>query len=630
MTKTLSPTLAFGGASGQVACSVARSLGINRIFIHKYASILSAYGMGLANVVNEQQEPSSILFKEENYEKIDERIDHLKSLSRKRLIDQGFTDKQIEYELYLNLRYDKTDFAIMVKPYATAWSAPYCSQCNFEKAFVDRYRREFGFTMHDHDVLVDDIRIRGIGKSHFVEEAEDDREMLANSNDIPSPDSLTDVYFEEVGYQKTAVYKTEQLKPGNLVDGPCIVIDDNSTILVEPGCTLEVTKRGNFLIKILQNIKQNISTEMDPIQLSIFSHRFMSIAEQMGRVLQRTAISTNIKERLDFSCALFNEEGNLVSSAPHIPVHLGSMQEAVVNEINYFKDNLKPGDVMLTNHPSAGGTHLPDLTVITPVFYRNLSDPVFYVASRGHHTDVGGLTPGSMPPNSTCLIEEGATFKCFKLIDQGVFQEQKVVDAFMAPGKIEGLSGCRTLNDNLNDLKAQIAANQKGTMLINELIDYYGLDVVQAYMRYIQENAAKSVRETFQNIVAKFNQNKSSTTVSNRSSLYKSGPENSDKYLVLNAEDYMDDGTAICLQVTIDKEDYSAKFDFSGTGLQVLGNCNAPKAVTLSAIIYTLRCMVSHDIPLNQGCLKNVKVEIPNNCILNPSPEGRRLLKAFI
>lgn len=232
-----------------------------------------------------------------------------------------------------------------------------------------------------------------------------------------------------------------------------------------------------------------------------------------------------------------------------------------------------------------------------------------------------------MPPNSTSLFEEGATFRCFKLIDQGAFQEQKVVDAFMAPGKIPGLSGCRTLKDNLNDLKAQIAANQKGTMLINELIDYYGLDVVQAYMRYIQENAAKSVRETFQNIVAKCGQTKA---VSNRGSLYKSSQENSDKYLVLKAEDYMDDGTAICLQVTIDKEDYSAKFDFSGTGLQVLGNCNAPKAVTLSAIIYTLRCMVSHDIPLNQGCLKNVKVEIPNNCILNPSPEGKLFERIFV
>lgn len=204
----------------------------------------------------------------------------------------------------------------MTSPHTTSREAPYCSTCNFEKAFVDRYKREFGFTYENEqiEILVDDVRVRGIGKSHVDDEVDDGPEVLSNSNDIPKPDSLTDVYFEEVGYQKTAVYKTEQLKPGNLVDGPCILIDDNSTILVEPGCTLEVTKRGNFLIKIVEISRPNISTELDAIQLSIFSHRFMSIAEQMGRVLQRTACSTNIKERLDFSCALFNEEGNLVSS----------------------------------------------------------------------------------------------------------------------------------------------------------------------------------------------------------------------------------------------------------------------------------------------------------------------------
>lgn len=232
--------------------SIARNLGINRVFIHKYSSILSAYGMGLANVVNEQQEPSSIVFKEESYEKIDERIDYLKEQSRKKLLDQGFTDEQIDYELYLNMRYDKTDFAIMVKPYVTSKSAPYCAQSNFEKAFIDRYRREFGFTMYEHAVLVDDIRVRGVGKSHFNEEIENDKEIQPNLNGTPSPDSMTDVYFEELGYQKTAVYKTNQLIPGNLIDGPSIVINDNSTILVEPGCTLEITKRGNMLIRILQ------------------------------------------------------------------------------------------------------------------------------------------------------------------------------------------------------------------------------------------------------------------------------------------------------------------------------------------------------------------------------------------
>lgn len=231
-----------------------------------------------------------------------------------------------------------------------------------------------------------------------------------------------------------------------------------------------------------------------------------------------------------------------------------------------------------------------------------------------------------MPPNSHCLIEEGATFIHFKLIEQGVFQEQKVIDAFMAPAKVPGLSGCRTLKDNLNDLKAQIAANQKGCMLTNELIDYYGLDVVQAYMGYIQENASKCVKETLRKVVENAGQYPKNAEKSNRNSLYnKVNQDNADKYLTLDATDFMDDGTPVCLKITIDKEDYSAKFDFSGTGLQVLGNCNAPKSVTYSAIIYALRCMVTHDIPLNQGCLQNIKVEIPNNCILNPSEEGALL-----
>jgi len=537
---------------------------------------------------------------------------------------------KIDYELYLNLRYDKTDFAIMVKPFEYTKSAPYCSQCNFEKAFIERYKREFGFTMHDRDIFVDDIRVRGIGKSDFSEDVNNcsvnDSELQNNGKqlEVPTPDSFTDCYFEEVGYQKTSVYQFTKLKPGNLIDGPAIIVDENSTILVEPGCMLEVTKNGNLLIKILQNIKQTVTTELDAIQLSIFSHRFMSIAEQMGRVLQRTAISTNIKERLDFSCALFDEDGKLCSNAPHLPVHLGSMQEAVRFEVEYFKskNNLNPGDVLLTNHPSAGGTHLPDLTVVTPVFYRNVSQPVFYVASRGHHSDVGGLTPGSMPANSTCLIEEGTTFKSFKLVEKGIFQEEKVIEAFMEPAKIPGLSGCRTLKDNLSDLKAQIAANQKGSILVNELIDYYGLDVVQAYMKYIQENAAKSVKEMLENFVRNAGQLKNHQNLDKRNLLYKLNKENSEKYLTLFAEDFMDDGTSIKLEVTIDKEDYSAKFDFTGTGLQVVGNCNAPKAITYSAIIYTLRCMIPHEIPLNQGCLKNIEVVVPNNSILNPSAES--------
>ena len=409
----------FGGAGAQHACSVARNLGINKVFIHKYAGILSAYGMGLANVVNEQQEPCSLGFAEDNYSKIDQRFEHLKALSRKKLIEQGFTDANIDYELYLNLRYDKTDFALMVKPSHTIppsvsvciqqtngtttnghdQQLGYCERGDFRSSFIARYRREFGFTMSSEQlILVDDIRVRGIGLSDLQETelTEQSETKIVSPSTLPAPDSIVQCYFEQQGYQNTAVFKLRQLSSGHSIHGPCIVIDDNSTILVEPGCVLEITRLGNILIRILQNVQLSVGTELDAIQLSIFSHRFMSIAEQMGRVLQRTSISTNIKERLDFSCALFNESGYLVSNAPHIPVHLGSMQEAVKYQIEYFGDDLCEGDVLLTNHPDAGGTHLPDLTVITPVFYRGASKPVFFVASRGHHADIGGLTPGNI------------------------------------------------------------------------------------------------------------------------------------------------------------------------------------------------------------------------------------------
>ncbi|XP_014118520.1 PREDICTED: 5-oxoprolinase-like, partial [Pseudopodoces humilis] len=318
---------------------------------------------------------------------------------------------------------------------------------------------------------------------------------------------------------------------------------------------------------------------------------------QMGRVLQRTAISTNIKERLDFSCALFGPGGGLVSNAPHIPVHLGAMQEAVQFQIRNLGPELGEGDVILSNHPRAGGSHLPDLTVITPVFWPGVSGPVFFVASRGHHADVGGSSPGSMPPNSTSLSQEGATFVSFKLVTGGHFQEQAVSAALLAPGSQPGCSGTRNLRDNLADLRAQVAANQKGIGLVRELIREHGLDTVQAYMGHVQANAELAVRDTLRAVAGRWGTS-------------------------LAAEDTMDDGTPIRLRVELDPKQGSAVFDFGGTGPEVLGNCNAPRAITLSALIYCLRCLVGHDIPLNQGCLAPVQVRIPPGSILDPSPDA--------
>ena len=328
----------------------------------------------------------------------------------------------------------------------------------------------------------------------------------------------------------------------------------------------------------------------------------MSIAEQMGRVLQRTSISTNIKERLDFSCALFGADGGLVSNAPHIPVHLGAMQETVQYQIKARGDFLKDGDVLLSNHPQAGGSHLPDFTVITPVFYPNHKRPVFFVASRGHHADIGGITPGSMPPHSKCLADEGAAFKSYLLVDGGNYYERDIVKELTTPTKSPGATGTRNLSDNLSDLKAQIAANHKGIQLVRELIDCYSLQVVQAFMNYIQQNASDCVRDMLKEISKDAKQRTGSS--------------------VLEATEFMDDGSPIALTVTIDEDHGTAVFDFTGTGHQVYGNCNAPRAITLSAIIYCLRAMVGFDIPLNQGCLAPIKIIVPENTILNPSEDA--------
>lgn len=342
-----------------------------------------------------------------------------------------------------------------------------------------------------------------------------------------------------------------------------------------------------------------LTTERDPIYLSIFSHRFMGIAEQMGRTLQRTSVSVNIKERLDFSCALFDSAGGLVANAPHLPVHLGAMSEAVRYQIKYWGDNLAEGDVLVSNHPQlAGGSHLPDITVITPVFHNGKI--VFFVASRGHHADVGGIAPGSMPPLSRTLEQEGAAIVAFKLVTGGVFQEEGITELLHAPGRLPGNSGTRNLSDNLNDLRAQVAANKRGVALMGELIAEYSLDVVQAYMEYIQQSAEAAVRD----MLYEFSLRQGLRPVD-----------------TVHAKDFMDDGTPICLAVTIDRETRSAVFDFAGTGPEIFGNLNAPPSVTASAVIYCLRCLIPNmDIPLNQGCLWPVEIRIPANSILNPSP----------
>jgi len=342
------------------------------------------------------------------------------------------------------------------------------------------------------------------------------------------------------------------------------------------------------------------TSEADPVLLSLFSNRFMAVAESMGRSLQQTSISTNIKERLDFSCAIFAADGSLIANAPHLPVHLGSMSFAVKYQADHLHElgqgSFKRGDVVLANHPSAGGSHLPDMTCITPVFAPDRDEIIFFTASRGHHADIGGILPGSMPPNSTNLFQEGAQIRSFKIVSEGVYDREGLVRVLVEePSKYAGCSGTRCFRDVESDLKAQVAANHKGIQLLNDLVEEWGLETVQTYMTHIRENAELSVRNLLRRVAA----------IQNATELH--------------AIDYMDDGSPIELHITIDPQTGSAVFDFNGTGPEVCANHNCPTSVAYSAIIYALRCMVSEDIPLNQGCLAPIDVRIPQGSLLNPS-----------
>ncbi|MCJ1285686.1 hypothetical protein MMC26_005027 [Xylographa opegraphella] len=595
----------FGGAGGQHAVAIAESLGIRQILVHRYSSVLSAYGMALADVVDESQVPDSKVWSDQGNVKSDlkKTIEELKDRSRKKLKDQGFKDEKIIFEEYLNMRYRGTESALMVvKPDQESAEKDFGGDdWAFGKAFIKQHEQEFGFTLPDRDIIIDDVRIRGIGKSfEGLEKTVDDQLKEIKPKDLGDGKQygVSKVYFEG-GRQDTPIYKIEDVDVGDRIKGPAILADGTQTIVVPPGSTALIIET-HVIINIGdddgQGTKAN-TKDVDPILLSIFAHRFMAIAEQMGRALQKTSVSTNVKERLDYSCALFDADGGLVANAPHLPVHLGSMSTCVRTQAEIWKGKLKPGDVVVSNHPMYGGTHLPDITVITPSFGEDKI--LFYVASRAHHADIGGILPGSMPPHSRELFQEGAAIKSEKLVSEGHFDEKRVTELlYDEPAQYPECSGTRCLADNLNDLKAQVAANQKGINLLSALIADYGEDVVQFYMHNIQDNAELSVRNLLKSVSERF-----------------AGKD-------LSAIDYMDDGSPICLKITIDAEKGEAIFDFDGTGPEVYGNTNAPEAVTYSAIIYCLRCLISEDIPLNQGCLKPIDVRIPPKSFLSPSDKA--------
>ncbi|KAK8078689.1 hypothetical protein PG994_002496 [Apiospora phragmitis] len=553
----------FGGAGGQHACEIAHKLGIRRIVIHKYSSVLSAYGMALAEVVQEAQEPSSEVLSETSLPRIDKRIAALKQRVAEGLENQKIRPSDMVHEVYLNLRYHGTDTNFMIQARATGTG--------------------------DRKVLVDDVRVRGVGKSSEVSRDNEKLVLELKTGDFEKSktpaEGTANVFFAHGGIQPTEVYLLGKLQPGTVVHGPAIVIDSTQTIVVVPQAQARILTSHVVIDLADDKAQQNQPKQelvADPIRLSIFGHRFMSIAEQMGRTLQKTSLSLNIKERLDFSCAIFSPDGELVANAP-------IMSYAVKYQHNLHMGELRRGDVLVSNHPEAGGTHLPDITVITPVFDSDGKTICFYTASRGHHLDIGGYRGNSMPPDSTMLWQEGAAIKSFFLVRDSHFDEAGIVKILLEPGQHPNCSGSRRLGDNLSDLKAQVAANAKGGALIDALMAEYGKRTVHFYMRKIQENAEGAYRR------------------------FGGRP--------LQARDYLDNGSMMQVAITVDETGFGT-FDFTGTSCEMLSNMNAPPAITFSALIYT------------PGCLAPTKVILPKEQLSEPLCWARRrlvdlLLKAF-
>ncbi|KAF2032133.1 hypothetical protein EK21DRAFT_61571, partial [Setomelanomma holmii] len=579
----------FGGAGGQYACEIASKLGIDTIVIHKYSSILSGYGMALTDVVQEAQRPHSQTYSpaaQDTYRYI---FQVLKDQVEVGVKQQGITKSKIEFEYCLNMRYHGTETSIMILTEPDG---------DFKSKFLKRHMQEFNFNFPaDRPILIDDVRVRAIGKSEATATAADqmshELKSLEFTDYVLKPSTTKNVFFRGHGSQQTPVHILDALSPGSFISGPAIILDSTQTFVVVPEATAKVLT-AHVVIDIKSTSKQILSdTVVDPASLSVFGHRFMSIAEQMGRALQNTAVSLNIKERLDFSCAIFGPDAGLVANAPHVPVHLGSMSYAVKYQHELRKGNLMPGDVLVSNHPEAGGTHLPEITTITPVFDDNGQNVLFYVASRGHHTDIGGLGGTSMPPNSTELWQEGAAIKSFRLIRDGCFDEEGITKILLEPGSYPGCNGSRRLGDNISDLKAQVAANNKGLSLVQALMKEYSQRVVQLYMAAIQQNAEVAVRAFL------------------KQTLRACGH-------TLCSEDTMDNGSILRLRVTI-QEDGSAIFDFTGTSCELYGNMNATPAITLPALLYSLRLLIGLEVPMNQGCLAPTKIVLPEGCFLNPS-----------
>ena len=558
----------FGAAAGQHACRVADALGMTRVFLHPLAGVLSAYGIGLADVRALRERTLEVPLAAASEPAIEAALAPLAAEARAAVLSQGVPEDRVSTRLRLAVRYEGTDSTLAVDRASVPAMAA---------AFEEAHRRRYGFTSPGRAMVVESAQAEGIGAGDAVP----DPELAPAAAAAPAPIGETRIH----GAGAAPIHDRAALPPGTRIAGPAILVETTATTVVEPGWEARVTPRGHLVIERRAPRPRRTApgTDADPVMLEIFNNLFMSIAEQMGSVLENTAHSVNVKERLDFSCAVFDPRGRLVANAPHMPVHLGSMGESVRAVAARRGAAQRPGDSWVLNAPYAGGTHLPDVTVVTPVFDRAGKEILFYVASRGHHADIGGLTPGSMPSDSRVIEDEGVLIDNALLVSGGRMREADM-RALLASGP----HPARNPEQNLADLRAQIAANAKGAEEVSRTIDNYGLEVVQAYMGHVQDNAAESVRRALD-------------TLGSGSFTYP-----------------LDNGARIRAAVTVDRAARRAHVDFTGSSPQTNDNFNAPAAVCRAAVLYVFRTLAGGDIPLNEGCLEPLALTIPEGSMLNP------------
>ena len=564
----------FGGAGGQHACLVADALGMKTVFVHSLAGVMSAYGMGLADQTAMRESAVELRLAELPDGALQGRLDALGEVVTGELARQGVDASRIRLVRRVHLRYEGTDSAIIVL---------FGDSASMKAQFETAYKKRFSFLMPSKAHIVEAVSVEAIGASDAP--AETIAPATARAGELTAHETVR--MFGGGRWHDTGLYQRAGIRIGDTIRGPAIIAEDNATTVVEPGWQAQVTPHNHLVLTRVEALPERraIGTTADPVMLEIFNNLFMSIAEQMGLRLQNTAYSVNIKERLDFSCAIFDAVGNLIANAPHMPVHLGSMGESIKTVMHQNAGKMRPGDVFMLNDPYNGGTHLPDVTVISPVFDEAGQAILFYVGSRGHHADIGGTTPGSMPPDSVSIEEEGVLIDNFKLVDgaDGLLRDAEA-RALLSGARYPA----RNPDQNMADLRAQVAANQKGVDELRKMVGHFGLDVVQAYMGHVQDNAEEAVRRVI-------------TALQDGQYTYE-----------------LDNGARVQVAIRVNQAERSAEIDFTGTSGQLPNNFNAPSAVCMAAVLYVFRTLVDDDIPLNAGCLKPLHVIIPPGSMLNP------------